>query len=111
MPAGLTAATARAVLWFVNDGRLTGGVVSARVADLTKGVLRAMVLTRRSIVVLALLTVTGLGLGASTLLYQAGAAPPPAKPGGDKPAPAVPFPAVGEDRPASVAQATRSANT
>jgi RNA polymerase sigma factor (sigma-70 family) len=74
---GLVAATARAALLTTADQALAAGVISAHVADLTKGVLRTMSLTRwaRAAVVILGLSLSG---GVALVAHQGQAGEPPA---------------------------------
>jgi RNA polymerase sigma factor (sigma-70 family) len=89
-PAALVKSTVRAAPSFA-AGRVAGAV-SARAADLTGGVIRAMSISRRRILAVVLLGLVCAGTGAGVLTHLARGEKPPAE-GQEAPQPAAPPPA------------------
>ncbi len=86
VPTSLVVSTVKAAAT-VAAGHAAAGVISAKVAALTEGVLKAMLLTKLKIATAVLLVVTMIGTGACLLTYQALASEPPQAKQDDKPQP------------------------
>jgi RNA polymerase sigma factor (sigma-70 family) len=74
LPAGLVPATANAAVAFASGEAAAGAVVSAPVASLTQGVLKAMFWTKCKLVAMACLTVAAVGIGTGAGAWQRGGA-------------------------------------
>jgi RNA polymerase sigma factor (sigma-70 family) len=97
VPLPLLMATTRAALQIAAGSAATAGVVSAKVAALTEGVLKAMFLTKLRIATVALVLFGAVGTGGG-LVYRSAAAEQPGarpRPEAKAPAPATPGPAKG----------------
>jgi polysaccharide export outer membrane protein len=69
VPGGLMEATIRAAMQIAVGPTATAGVISAKVAALTEGVIRAMFLTKVKVAMAALVVVAGIGIGAGQIAY------------------------------------------
>jgi hypothetical protein len=69
--------TAKAASLFAAGQAAATGVISTRIAALTEGVLKAMLLSKLKVAVVMLLAISALGIGASALPYRALAAENP----------------------------------
>ncbi|MCI0464158.1 MAG: sigma-70 family RNA polymerase sigma factor [Gemmataceae bacterium] len=78
VPNALLAATVKAAGGVASGMAVTAGVVPAKVACLTEGVLKAMLLTKLKAVMMALVGVAVIASGAALLAYHGLAAGPPA---------------------------------
>jgi RNA polymerase sigma factor (sigma-70 family) len=76
LPAALVDSTVRAALLGTVDKAVAHGVISARVAALTKGALRTMSLTKWTVTTAAVLALSLLGGGAALLAHRAQAVEP-----------------------------------
>jgi RNA polymerase sigma factor (sigma-70 family) len=74
LPVGLVQATASAAVAIMAGPAASAGLVSASVASLTQGVLKAMFWTKCKLVAMACLTVAAVGLGTGTVAWQYGGA-------------------------------------
>jgi RNA polymerase sigma factor (sigma-70 family) len=97
VPAALVVATVRAATLLAAGQAAAPGVISARVAAVTKGVLKSMFLTKLKIGMAVLLAAGVLAVGAGAALFHARAAEP-TEPGNGAPLPAAPAPATLEAR-------------
>jgi small nuclear ribonucleoprotein (snRNP)-like protein len=79
LPASLAVSTVKAATLVAAGQAATAGLISAQVAALTEGVLKAMLLTKLKIATVVMLTVSLLGTGAGYLTHQALAEKPVAK--------------------------------
>jgi RNA polymerase sigma factor (sigma-70 family) len=79
VPPVLLRTTVQTALWTAT-GQATAGAISAQVATLTEGVLKAMFLTKLKTVTFGLTLIAALGLGGGGLLYQSAAQEPTKKP-------------------------------
>jgi RNA polymerase sigma factor (sigma-70 family) len=70
VPASLVSSTVQAASGLAAGGAVTSGLVSARVAALTEGVMKAMFLTKLKIITLALVLVATVGIGVGGLAHQ-----------------------------------------
>jgi WD40 repeat protein len=75
-PTELVNGTVRAALLFASNQTAAAGLISAPVAALTEGVLKAMLVTKLKIVTAVMLTVGVVGSGAGMLTYRAMAGQP-----------------------------------
>jgi polysaccharide biosynthesis/export protein len=92
VPATLAVFTIKAALLTAAGQAATAGVVSAKVAALTEGVLRAMLMTKVKAVAAVVLLLAGIGIGAGTLARHSLAADGPER-GERAAAPSEPTPA------------------
>jgi len=83
VPGSLLVSTVKAATFFAAGQTVAAGAVSAKVAALTEGVVKAMLLTKLKIVATLVLTLCFLGSGATVVTYQALL---PAVAGADQPA-------------------------
>lgn len=92
VPAGLAGSTIKAATLFAAGKAAAAGVISANVAVLAEGVLKAMLVTKLKIATAVLVAVSVLGSGAGVLTHRALAGPPAAavaqKAAAGEPAPA-----------------------
>jgi RNA polymerase sigma factor (sigma-70 family) len=77
VPAWLVSSTVKAARLFAAGQSAAVGLISAKAAALTEGVLQTMLLSKLKAAVVLMLTIGGLGIGASALPFRTVAAEPP----------------------------------
>jgi hypothetical protein len=77
---GLVDSTAKAASLFAAGQTAAVGLISAKAAALTEGVMKSMLLNKLKVAVAVLLAIGALGIGASGLPYRTAAAEPPSSP-------------------------------
>ncbi len=80
VPVPLVVSTAKAAMLFAAGQAATTGVISAKVAVLTEGVMKAMLLTKLKVTAIVLIVLASAGLGVSALTHRVLAGKPDAAP-------------------------------